>query len=188
MTASRARYALAQNISTRIVTAAPIAAAVHGTSSQTSSSSGAAAAAHKTSLDTRLETAVHTRDTLSMLAAAAARAEGEARSRRDALEADLRRLGAANEARAATMMGMARTVRGKSVAEMLEQDVGVSEATREQLREEDKEVRRAVAEYRVLKGLAGGVVLASGVDWTADGDLVGLVMDAEEEEEGDGGM
>jgi hypothetical protein len=56
---------------------------------------------------------------------------------------------------------------------------GVDQEWRERLEKADGEVKRARWEYRVLKGIAGGIVVGSGVEWSADENLVNMVIDDE---------
>jgi hypothetical protein len=52
---------------------------------------------------------------------------------------------------------------------------------RGKLEAEEQALRKARAEWRVLKGVVGGVVVGSGVNWAEDKELVEIVMDDGEE-------
>lgn len=82
------------------------------------------------------------------------------------------------------MMGMARSV-AQTTGDFGER---ASEGLRGAIEEAEKEERKVRGEWRVVKGLAGGIVLGSGVDWVGEERLVGMVMDDEDDEgEGDVG-
>jgi len=45
----------------------------------------------------------------------------------------------------------------------------------------DREVRVARRKWRVMKSIAAGMVVGSGVDWASDGRLMELVMDDDDD-------
>ena len=51
---------------------------------------------------------------------------------------------------------------------------------KQQLEGLQAETKESKQQYRVMKGLVGGVVAASGVDWAADDELRDIVLDAED--------
>jgi len=41
-------------------------------------------------------------------------------------------------------------------------------------------VKRAKSEWRVMKGLIGGIIVGSGVDWAADQELIEIVAEEDQ--------
>jgi centromere protein H (CENP-H) len=157
---ARARHTLQQRIITRALTAGPLATATHAPSTA----------------DRRLVEGLRARDAYSMCAAAAGQAVQAAKERRDEMEREGRGKMVENEGMAQRMLGMAEEVDAEK--DGLDR---ISVEMKERIEREERAVREARAEWRVLKGLAGGIVVASGMDWASEPELVGVVADGEME-------
>lgn len=59
----------------------------------------------------------------------------------------------------------------------------IPDALKKELEAAEREMRDARRRWRVMKGVAAGVVVGSGVDWAEDEGLRGLVMGADDDEE-----
>jgi Centromere protein H (CENP-H) len=159
-TTAHAQHTLRQRILTRAQTAAPLAAATHAPETA----------------DPRLVTGLRTRDTLAMLQSVALTAVTDARASLAETARKGRKVMGANERAAERMLGMVAQVGDE------EGQLGrVSEEMRGRIESEEGAVKKARAEWRVMKGVVGGVVVGSGVDWASDETLCELVMEAEDE-------
>lgn len=54
---------------------------------------------------------------------------------------------------------------------------------RQGMGELEESVKASRQKWRVLKSLASGVIVGSGVDWARDGELRDMVLDSEDEDE-----
>jgi hypothetical protein len=176
-TTTHARHSLQQRIVTRALTAGPLAAAAHTPAgySSSSSSSAAVAAVADTETHTRLGAGLAARDAYGMLAATAMAAVQGVRARTDEVEGLGRAKMAENERVVQRMLGMAEQARDEE--EGLER---VGSEMRERIEEEEKAVKRAKSEWRVMKGLIGGIIVGSGVDWAADQELIEIVAEEDQ--------
>lgn len=92
------------------------------------------------------------------------------------LQADATRLSSQNVKLAATLFDLAERVKQKQAVAIDDAD-----AQEEMMRLKD-EVRLSRQRWRVVKGLASGVIAGSGVDWAHDEDLRAVVLDPANEE------
>lgn len=54
--------------------------------------------------------------------------------------------------------------------------------TQREVEKLERDVKKSKQRWRIIKGVASGVVVGSGVDWGRDEHLCGLVLDPEEDE------
>ncbi|KAK7534185.1 uncharacterized protein J3D65DRAFT_632677 [Phyllosticta citribraziliensis] len=202
---SRATYLLRNRITDQVLITDPILKAVHATNSASNTAPNLFAP-----FNYRLLPLIHTRDVLS-LSHAQLTTDLSARTTTLAnVGTAVTAANARNKVLAATLLELAARKSKKnrgadSVREYLEALEGPSTGGGEALDDEamqgvesasvipnalkaeleaaEREMREAQRRWRVMKGVAAGVVVGSGVDWAEDEGLRGLVMGADDDDE-----
>ncbi|KAK7512494.1 uncharacterized protein IWZ02DRAFT_87887 [Phyllosticta citriasiana] len=203
---SRATYLLRNRITDQVLITDPILKTVHGTHSSPNTTTPNPLAP----FNPRLLPLVHTRDVLSLTHAQlttdlsattttlanTGTAVAAANTRNKALAATLLELAARKSEKnrgAGSVREYLEALEGRSGGdgEPLDDDAmqGVEPTStifdelRAALEAAEREMRDAQRRWRVMKGVAAGVVVGSGVDWGEDDQLRGLVMGADDDDE-----
>ncbi|KAK8199804.1 uncharacterized protein BKA78DRAFT_13148 [Phyllosticta capitalensis] len=202
---SRATYLLRNRITDQVITTDPIIKAVHTTNTSPTTSPNPLAP-----LNARLLPLIHTRDVLSLSHAQLTTALGATATELANASAAVTAANSRNRALAATLLELTaqKSKKGRgagSVREYLdgleqhpktggegddddamqgiETAHAIPDALKKELEAAEREMRDARRRWRVMKGVAAGVVVGSGVDWAEDEGLRGLVMGADDDEE-----
>ncbi|KAK8220903.1 hypothetical protein IWZ01DRAFT_22841 [Phyllosticta capitalensis] len=202
---SRATYLLRNRITDQVITTDPIIKAVHATNTTATTSPNPLAP-----VNPRLLPLIHTRDVLSLSHAQLTTALGATATELANASAAVTAANSRNRALAATLLELTaqKSKKGRgagSVREYLdgleqhpktggegddddamqgiETAHAIPDALKDELEAAEREMRDARRRWRVMKGVAAGVVVGSGVDWAEDEGLRGLVMGADDDEE-----
>lgn len=100
-----------------------------------------------------------------------------AREALTAVEAERVALSRSNTELAGKMVGLAKQVEGQKKGDIT--DPGM----RGRIEEMEREVRRSRQRWRLMKGVASGVVAGSGMDWARDEKLRVLVLEEDSDDE-----
>ncbi|KIW08105.1 uncharacterized protein PV09_01043 [Verruconis gallopava] len=161
---ARSTYSIRQNIIQNVLITDPILKSIHLSS-------------NTTSLERRLLPLVHERDVLTMLSSTLYSRLRKLRQKFYKLETKNIEIIESNRSISKRMLELANDVKIRKIEDVTD------ERARKQLEDLDAEVRRAAKEWRVWKSVAGAVVVASGIDWAEDPELLEIVMDEEDEME-----
>ncbi|KAK8246886.1 hypothetical protein HDK90DRAFT_24130 [Phyllosticta capitalensis] len=202
---SRATYLLRNKITDQVITTDPIIKAVHATNTSPTTSPNPLAP-----VNPRLLPLIHTRDVLSLSHAQLTTALGATATELANASAAVTAANSRNRALAATLLELTaqKSKKGRGASSVREYLDGLEQhpktggegddddamqgietahaipnALKEELEAAEREMRDARRRWRVMKGVAAGVVVGSGVDWAEDEGLRGLVMGADDDEE-----
>ncbi|KAJ3526751.1 hypothetical protein NM208_g11035 [Fusarium decemcellulare] len=160
---SRAKYVLRNDVVDAVVMANPILKAVH---------SGTETAP----IERELLPYVERRDETSISVAKQAAETGRIWDELTAVQSDTLRVSRQNVASTAELFELAEEAKQKKKV-----PANNSKMMQEQERLE-AEVKASKQRWRVMKGVAGGIVAGSGIDWARDEKLRDVVLDPETEE------
>ncbi|KAF4472561.1 hypothetical protein FALBO_543 [Fusarium albosuccineum] len=160
---SRAKYVLRNDVVDAVVMANPILKAVH---------SGTETAP----IERQLLPYVERRDETSISVAKQAAETGRIWDELTAVQSDTLRVSRQNVASTAELFELAEEAKQKKKV-----PANNSKMMQEQERLE-AEVKASKQRWRVMKGVAGGIVAGSGIDWARDEKLRDVVLDPETEE------
>ncbi|KPM40977.1 hypothetical protein AK830_g5588 [Neonectria ditissima] len=159
---SRAKFVLRNDVIEAVLMANPILKAVHnGTDAS--------------SVDRDLLPCVEQRDEAAISVAKQAAASGKQWSELTAVQSETLRVSRQNVESTAELLKLAEEVKKKTGMN------GNPEVRQEQETLEAK-VKESRQRWRVMKGVASGVVVGSGVDWAQDDELLETILDPETEE------
>ncbi|OBT73275.1 hypothetical protein VF21_08427 [Pseudogymnoascus sp. 05NY08] len=161
---AKARYALKKSIAESILVANPILKAVH-------------AGSNASPIERDLLPLIQQRDDVSTELAATAAQVLAAREALTAVEAERVVLSRSNTELAGRMVGLAEEVEGQKKGDITDPDM------RGRIEEMEREVRRSRQRWRLMKGVASGVVAGSGMDWARDEKLRALVLEEDSDDE-----
>ncbi|KFY05063.1 hypothetical protein O988_00294 [Pseudogymnoascus sp. VKM F-3808] len=161
---AKARYALKNSIAEDILVANPILKAVH-------------AGPNASPIERDLLPLIQQRDDASTELAATAAQVLAARDALTAVEAERVVLARSNTELASKMVGLAEQVEGQKKGDIKDPEM------RAKIEEMEREVRKSRQRWRLMKGVASGVVAGSGMDWARDEKLRALVLEEDSEEE-----
>ncbi|KFY72588.1 hypothetical protein V499_07267 [Pseudogymnoascus sp. VKM F-103] len=161
---AKARYALKKSIAESILMANPILKAVH-------------AGSNASPIERDLLPLIQQRDDVSTELAATAAQVLAAREALTAIEAERVVLSRSNTEMAGRMVGLAEQVEGQKKGDIMDPEM------RGKIEEMEREVRRSRQKWRLMKGVASGVVAGSGMDWARDEKLRALVLEEDSDDE-----
>ncbi|OBT83315.1 hypothetical protein VE02_07954 [Pseudogymnoascus sp. 03VT05] len=161
---AKARYALKKSIAESILVANPILKAVH-------------AGSNASPIERDLLPLIQQRDDVSTELAATAAQVLAAREALTAVEAERVVLARSNTELAGRMVGLAEEVEGQKKGDITDPEMRVK------IEEMEREVRRSRQRWRLMKGVASGVVAGSGMDWARDEKLRALVLEEDSNDE-----
>ncbi|OBT94501.2 hypothetical protein VE01_07289 [Pseudogymnoascus verrucosus] len=161
---AKARYALKKSIAESILMANPILKAVH-------------AGSNASPIERDLLPLIQQRDDVSTELAATAAQVLAAREALTAIEAERLVLSRSNTEMAGRMVGLAEQVEGQKKGGITDPEM------RGKIEEMEREVRRSRQKWRLMKGVASGVVAGSGMDWARDEKLRALVLEEDSDDE-----
>ncbi|KAM0353585.1 hypothetical protein ACHAPU_001597 [Fusarium lateritium] len=160
---TRAKYVLRNEVTEAVLTANPIIKAVH---------SGGEAA----SIERELQPYVERRDDASIAVAKQAAGTNNKWKAFATTQSDTLRKSRQNVAAAAELFELAEQAKLKKRV-----PPGNSKMVQEQERLEEG-VQTSKQRWRVMKGVAAGIIVGSGIDWVRDDELRDVVLDPETEE------
>jgi hypothetical protein len=120
---------------------------------------------------------IQQRDDVSTELAATAAQVLAAREALTAVEAERVVLSRSNTELAGRMMVLAEQVEGQKKGDITDPEM------RGKIEEMEREVRRSRQKWRLMKGVASGVVAGSGMDWARDEKLRALVLEEDSDDE-----
>ncbi|KFY82121.1 hypothetical protein V500_10804 [Pseudogymnoascus sp. VKM F-4518 (FW-2643)] len=161
---AKARYTLKKSISESILVANPILKAVH-------------AGSNASPIERDLLPLIQQRDDASAELAATAAQVLATREALTAVEAERIVLSRSNTELAGRMVGLAEQVEGQKKGDITDPEM------RGKIEEMEREVRRSRQRWRLMKGVASGVVAGSGMDWARDEKLRALVLEEDSDDE-----
>ncbi|KFZ11448.1 hypothetical protein V501_04778 [Pseudogymnoascus sp. VKM F-4519 (FW-2642)] len=161
---AKARYALKKSIAESILVSNPILKAVH-------------AGSNASPIERDLLPLIQQRDDVSTELAATAAQVLAAREALTAVEAERVVLSRNNTELAGRMVGLAEQVEGQKKGDITDPEM------RGKIEEMEREVRRSRQKWRLMKGVASGVVAGSGMDWARDEKLRALVLEEDSDDE-----
>ncbi|KAF4971052.1 hypothetical protein FZEAL_9930 [Fusarium zealandicum] len=160
---SRAKYVLRNDVIEAVIMANPILKAVH---------SGSEAPAVERELLPYLER----RDETSISVAEQAAETGKVWNDLTAVQSETLRVARQNVASTAELF---------ELAEEAKQKKRVPATNSKMMQEQEKleaDVKASKQRWRLMKGVAGGIIAGSGIDWARDDELLEVVLDPETEE------
>lgn len=158
---ARARYMLRQTIIRNVILVDPILKAVHG-------------GLHSNSLEERLLPFIHERDVMAMLHSTIATSVASTRLELSKIDRENLVVNQKNQQLAQAVLGMVEQLKEQTIEEVDDEDL------RTGLEAAEREEKLSKRRMRVMKGIASGVVVGSGVEWAKEARLLELVMDDEE--------
>ncbi|KAL5346522.1 hypothetical protein ACLOAV_008793 [Pseudogymnoascus australis] len=161
---AKARYALKKSIAESILVANPIVKAVH-------------AGANASPIERDLLPLIQQRDDASTELAATAAQVLAAREALTTVEAERVVLSRSNTELAGRMVGLAGQVEGQKKGDITDPEM------KGKIDEMEREVRKSRQRWRLMKGVASGVVAGSGMDWASDEKLRALVLEEDSDDE-----
>ncbi|KFY42224.1 hypothetical protein V494_02523 [Pseudogymnoascus sp. VKM F-4513 (FW-928)] len=161
---AKSRYALKKSIAESILVANPILKAVH-------------AGSNASPIERDLLPLIQQRDDASTELAATAAQVLAAREALTAVEAERVVLSRSNTELAGKMVGLAEQVEVQKKGDISDPEL------RGKIEEMEREVRRSRQRWRLMKGVASGVVAGSGMDWARDEKLRALVLEEDSDDE-----
>ncbi|KAL5618640.1 hypothetical protein FOVSG1_000862 [Fusarium oxysporum f. sp. vasinfectum] len=159
---SRAQYILRNEVTEAVMTANPILRAVHG---------GPEAAL----VERELLTYIERRDDTSISVATQAAETNKVLSVLTNVQSNMLRKSRENVTSAAEMLELAEQVK-------LKKRVPPNSKMMQEQEELEADVKASKQRWRVMKGVASGIIVGSGIDWVHDDELQDVVLDPEEEE------
>ncbi|KFY18378.1 hypothetical protein V493_08668 [Pseudogymnoascus sp. VKM F-4281 (FW-2241)] len=161
---AKARYALKRSIAESILVANPILKAVH-------------AGSNASPIERDLLPLIQQRDDVSTELAATAAQVLAAREALTAVEAERVVLSRSNTELTGRMVGLAEQVEVQKKGDITDPEL------RGRIEEMEREVRKSRQRWRLMKGVASGVVAGSGIDWARDEKLRALVLEEDSDDE-----
>ncbi|KAF5617419.1 hypothetical protein F52700_12614 [Fusarium sp. NRRL 52700] len=159
---SRAQYILRNEVTEAVMTANPILRAVH---------SGPDAAL----IERELLHCIERRDYTSISVATRAAETNKVRSVLTNVQSNTLRKSRENVTAAAEMLELAEQVKMKK-------GMPPNSKTMQEQEELEADVKASKQRWRVMKGVASGIIAGSGIDWVHNDELQDVVLDPEEEE------
>ncbi|KAG9507600.1 hypothetical protein J7337_001153 [Fusarium musae] len=159
---SRAQYILRNEVTEAVMTANPILRAVHG---------GPEAAL----IERELLPYIEHRDNTSISVATQAAETNKVLSVLTNVQSNTLRKTRENVTLAAEMLELAEQVK-------LKKRVPPNSKMMQEQEELEADVKASKQRWRVMKGVASGIIVGSGIDWVHDDELQDVVLDPEEEE------
>ncbi|KAF5023339.1 hypothetical protein F66182_4647 [Fusarium sp. NRRL 66182] len=160
---SRAKFVLRNDVIDAVVTANPILKAVHG-------------GTEAKSVERELLPYVERRDDTSISVAKQAAEINKIWHKLTAAQSETLRKSRQNVALAAELLELAEEARQKK---RIPRDNPKMMQEQERL---EADVKASEQRWRVMKGVAGGIIVGSGIDWVRDDELRDVVLDPETEE------
>ncbi|KOS18492.1 hypothetical protein ESCO_000900 [Escovopsis weberi] len=160
---ARARYNLRKDAIEAVMMATPVLKAVHN-------STQASAAEHD------LLPLVQKRDETAIAVAASAAEVAALREDMTRAQVETIRVAGENTSLAAQLLALAARTAQEGAGRMDDPEA------REELEALERDVRDSRRRWRVMKGVASGIIAGSGVDWAADDGLREIVLDPESDE------
>ncbi|KAH7181003.1 centromere protein H (CENP-H)-domain-containing protein [Fusarium sp. MPI-SDFR-AT-0072] len=159
---SRAQYILRNEVTEAVMTANPILRAVHG----------GPEAAH---VERELLPYIERRDDTSILVATQAAETNKVLSMLTNVQSNTLRKSRENVTSAAELLELAEQVKRKK-------RVPPNSKMMQEQEELEADVKASKQRWRVMKGVASGIIVGSGIDWVHDDELQDVVLDPEEDE------
>jgi hypothetical protein len=168
---SRAQYTIATLATTQALTADPVLRAVHDSNKDSQPSASSSAPGQ----DVVTASAIAKRDALSMILATLTNQISTLETRTRELEQERKDIWTRLPSKAKHAIDLSKDLDPEM--ELALQGDQVDPEWKSRLDRADEEVKRAMWEYRVTKGIASGLVAASGVDWVEDEKLINMVLE-----------